>query len=373
MSAIAQVEAWAVRLPMRASFATSRGTVGTQASGRVLVLVRLQDTRGRAGWGEAGPIPQWSAETVGSVLDAVRHHLGPAVLGREPADLAGLHAALDGALAPGRDRGMPIAKAGIDLAAHDLLGRQGGMPLWQLLGRRGLPAVRLSWTVLAHDPADSVRQGLEAGFRHFNVKVGLGVERDAAMVRTVRGLAGPHAFLWADANGGYVPHEGLAAARALATAGADLLEQPFPPHALSACRALVATSPLPIALDEAVTSPGELAEAATQRALHFFVLKATRTGGLWPSRLCGELALAHGLGLLASGLTDGGLAFTANVGLAAALGVERPCALNGPQLLAEDVLASGLRRDGDTVQAPEGPGLGVEVDAERLERYRLPL
>lgn len=373
MSAIAQVAAWAVRLPMRAGFATSRGTVGTPESGRVLVLVRLADTSGRVGWGEAGPIPQWSPETVGSVLDAVRHHLGPAVTGREPADLAGLHAALDGAIAPGRDRGMPIAKAGLDLAAHDLLGRQLGVPLWQLLGRRGLRAVRLSWTVLAEDPTASVHAGLEAGFQHFNVKVGLGLERDAGLVRTVRELAGPQAFLWADANGGYRPHEGLAAARALAAAGADVLEQPYPPHALTACRSLVAAGVLPVALDEAVTAPAELAEAATHRALDLFVLKATRTGGIWPSRLCAELALAHGLGLLASGLTDGGLAFAANVGLAAALGVERPCALNGPQLLADDVLAAGLPRDGDTVRAPEAPGLGVEIDPERLERHRLPL
>lgn len=373
MSAIAQVEACAVRLPMRAGFATSRGTLGTPESGRVLVLVRLVDTGGRVGWGEAGPIPRWSPETVGSVLDAVRHHLGPAVTGREPADLAGLHLALDGAITPGRDRGMPIAKAGLDLAAHDLLGRQLGVPLWMLLGRQGLAAVRLSWTVLADDPAASVRSGLEAGFQHFNVKVGLGSERDAALVRAVRELAGPRAFLWADANGGYRPHEGLMAARALAAAGADVLEQPFPPYALTAFQALVAAAPLPVALDESVTAPAELAEAAAGRALDLFVLKATRTGGIWPSRLCAELALAHGLGLLASGLTDGGLAFAANVGLAAALGVDRPCALNGPQLLGADVLAAGLPRDGDMVRAPVGPGLGVEIDPERVERYRLPL
>jgi muconate cycloisomerase len=370
VSAIAGVEAFAVRLPLRAAFATSRAAVGTPASGRILVLVRLVDGAGRAGWGEAGPIPGWSPETPGSVLDAVRRHLAPAVTGLDPADVAGLHAAMDGALAPGRGRGMPIAKAAIDLAAHDLVGRRLGVPLWQLLGRRGLPAVRLSWTVLG-DGAASVREGLAAGFRHFNVKVGLGIERDAALVRLVRRLAGRSAFLWADANGGYAPHEGRAAARALAAAGADVLEQPLPPHALLPCQQLVADGALPIALDEGITAPCELAEAAALRALDLAVLKVTRTGGLGPSRGMGELALAHGLGLLSSGLTDGALAFAANVALAAAFAVARPCALNGPQLLGADV-ASVLPRDGDTVRAPEGPGLGVEVDEERVARYRLP-
>ena len=370
MSAIASVEAFAVRLPMRAAFATSRGQVGSPESGRVLVLVRLEDEDGRAGWGEAGPIARWSPETPGSVLDAVRRHLGPAVAGLDPADFGGMHAAMDGALAPGRGRGMPIAKAALDLAAHDLLGRRLGVPLWQLLGRRGLPAVRLSWTVLG-DAAASVREGLAAGFRDFNVKVGAGAEPDAALVRSVRALAGPSAFIWADANGAYRPHEARAAARALAAAGADVLEQPLAPGALLPCRRLVRDGGLPVALDEAITAPEELAEAASLGALDLLVLKATRSGGLWPSRACAEVALAHGLGLLSSGLTDGGLAFAANVGLAAAFGVARPCALNGPQLLLDDV-AAGLDRDGDTVRAPVRPGLGVEVDGERVARYRLP-
>ncbi len=370
-AAVASIEAIAVRLPMREAFATSRGPVGTPESGRDLVLVRMTDERGRTGWGEAGPIPRWSPETLGSVLDTVRGHLAPATVGRDPADLGGLHAAMDGAIAPGRGRGAPIAKAAIDLAAHDLVGRQMGVPLWRLLGRRGREAVRLSWTVLG-DPGPAVRLGRSAGFADFNVKVGAGIAADEALVRAVRAEA-PAAFLWADANGGYAPHEGVRAARALAAAGADVLEQPLPPHALAATREVVAAHALPIALDEAVTSPADLAEAALLRTLDILTLKVTRTGGLHPSRICAEMAVAHGLGLLSSGLTDGGLAFAANVALAAAFGVTAPCALNGPQLLDGDILAAGLPRDGPVVRAPEGPGLGVEVDLDKVERYRLPM
>ena len=374
MGAIAEVQVTAVRLPMRAAFATSKGTVGTPADGRVLVLVRLTDEGGRVGWGEAGPVPTWSPETLESVVAALRLRLGPAVLGREAADFAGLHAAMDAAVAGGRGRGMPIAKAGIDLAAHDLVGRELGVPLWRLFGRRGAEAVRLAWTVLGPDAAAEVRQAREVGFAHFNLKVGGagGLAADAARVAALRAAA-PEAFLWADANGGYAPHLGIAAAKALAEAGADVLEQPLPPHALLASRDIVAAHHLPIALDEGVTSPPELAEAIALRALDLHVIKVTRTGGLFPSRACAELAEAHGLGLLTSGLTDGGLAFTAAVALAAAFGVERACALNGPQLLGDDVLATPLRREGDRIWPPTGPGLGVEVDLDKVARYRLPI
>lgn len=370
MPSIAACDAIPVVLPMTATFATSRGAVGSPATGRPLVLVRLTDEHGRCGWGEAGPLPTWSAETLGSVVDAVGQHLGPAVLGRDPGDLGGLHAALDTAIVPG----MPIAKSAVDLAAFDLLGRQTGQPLWRLLGRRGREAITLSWTVLADA---SVAAGRAAGFRHFNLKVGGrggadgGLAADAAAVRAVRVAAGADAFVWADANGAYAPHLGLPAARSLAAAGADVLEQPLPPRALLACARVVAAGALPVALDESTASPPELSEAIALGALDVHVLKVTRTGGLFPARICAEMALASGLGLLASGLTDGGLAFAAGVGLAAAFDVERPCALNGPQLLGDDVLATPLRREGDRVWAPEGPGLGVEVDEEKVARYRL--
>lgn len=372
MSPIATVQALAVRLPMRAAFATSRGPVGSPASGRVLVLVRLTDEGGRSGWGEAGPIPSWSPETLESVLGAIGGHLGPAVVGRDPADLAGLHAAMDAAIAPGRARGMPIAKAAIDLAAHDLLGRALGVPLWVLLGRRGRTEITLSYTVLGGDPVAAVRQGQAAGFRHFNVKVGgaAGLAADVELVTRVRAAA-PGAFVWADANGGYPPHLVLEAARRLRAAGADLLEQPLPPGLLLRSRELVAAGVLPIALDEALTSPADLAEAAAGRALDCLVCKVTRSGGLWPSRVMAELAEAHGLGLLASGLTDGGLALAANVALAGAFGIDRPCALNGPQLLAADILERPLRQQGDRIELPTAPGLGVEVDPERVRHYAL--
>lgn len=374
MTAIAAVEAIVVRLPMRAAFGTSRGVVGSPEQGRTLVLVSVADGRGNVGWGEAGPIPVWSPETVESAVGAIRLHLAPAVLGREPQDLAGLHAAMDAAVAPGRGRGMPIAKAGIDIAVHDLLGRRFGVPVWQLLGRRGRPGVTLSWTVLGGDPAAAVGEGRAAGFRHFNVKVGgpQGLDADVELVERVRAAA-PGCFLWADANGGYPLHLGLEAARRLRRAGADVLEQPFPPGALLRGRELVAAGCLPIALDEALTAPEELAEAAAARALDIYVCKVTRSGGLWPSRIMAELALAHGLGLLSSGLTDGGVATAANVALAAAFGIERPCALNGPQLLADDVLSRPLLREGDQVRVPEGPGLGVELDPDKVRHYRLPL
>lgn len=373
---IAQVEAFPLVLPFRGEFRISRGVIGSGAQGRTVVLVKVTASDGTVGWGEASPIPVWSAETQHSVVTAIRHHLGPAVLGLPVADLDGLHRAMHAAVAPAFGPGMPIAKAGIDIAVHDLLGKVLGVPLWQILGYRRAAAVTLSWTVGgAPDLAAarrSMAEGRERGFRNFNIKVGHDLEYDLALCRLAREMA-PEGFLWGDANGGIPPYRAVAHARALQQAGLDVLEQPVPANCLSAWREIRAKVDLPLVVDETVCGPVELLELIRLDAISGLALKVTRNGGLFPSRQCAEIALAAGLMLVSSGLTDAGVAFAANVQLAAAFGVRYPCALNGPQFLAGDILATPLRIEGDQVAVPEGPGLGVEVDEEKVAYYAVAL
>jgi L-alanine-DL-glutamate epimerase-like enolase superfamily enzyme len=367
-SPIASGEVFAFRLPMRTTFRTSRGVVGREQSGRTVVLVKLTTSDGNSGWGEASPSVNWSPETMASVVGALRGHFLPAVQGLAVADLDGLHRAMDAAVAPLWGLSLPIARAGIDIAAHDLLARALGVPLWTLLGSHRRDQVRLSWTVTG-DTAErveaSIREGQERGYRSANVKLGGTPDWDVELCRLVRRLL-PDGYLWGDANGGVPVHEGPARALALQAAGLDLLEQPFAPDRPAASAALLPRLNIPLARDEPVTGPAALNELLAGRCLSALTLKVTRTGGLLPSRRCADIAEAAGLLLVSSGLTDAGVGFAANVQLAAAYGVSRPCALNGPQFLGDDILATPLPRDGDVVRVPDRPGLGVEVDETKV-------
>ncbi|MCL4544869.1 MAG: hypothetical protein M1118_09795 [Chloroflexi bacterium] len=361
-------DVFAFRLPMRTTFRTSRGLIGSERSGRTVVLVKLMADDGSSGWGEASPIVTWSPETVTSVIGALREHFLPAVQGLPVADLDGLHRAMDAAVAPLWGLSLPIARAGIDIAAHDLLARALGVPLWALLGSRRSDQVQLSWTVTGttrESVEASITDGRQGGYRSANVKLGGPLAWDVELCRLVRRLL-PDGYLWGDANGGFPVHEGPARALALEAAGLDLLEQPFAPDHGSACAALLSRLRVPLALDEPVTGPVALYELLAGRCLSALVLKVTRTGGLLPSRRCADLAEASGLLLVCSGLTDAGVAFAANVQLAAAYGISRPCALNGPQFLSDDILTMRLPQDGDIVRVPDYPGLGVEVDEDKV-------
>lgn len=367
---IAGGEVFAFRLPMRTTFRTSRGVVGGEHSGRTVVLVKLTADDGQSGWGEASPVVTWSPETVASVGGALRDHFLPAVQGLPVADLDGLHRAMDAAVAPLWGLSLPIARAGIDIAAHDLLARSLDVPLWTLLGSRRRDQVQLSWTVTGATPASveaSIREGQERGYRSANIKLGGTPAWDVELCRLVRRLL-PDGYLWGDANGGWPIHEGPARAQALEAAGLDLLEQPFAPDRAAACAALLPRLHVPLALDEPVTGPAVVSELLAGCCLSALALKVTRTGGLLPSRRCADMAEAAGLLLVSSGLTDAGVGFAANVQLAAAYGVSRPCALNGPQFLGDDILATPLPQDGDIVRVPDRPGLGIEVDEAKVRR-----
>ena len=173
---------------------------------RPTVLVKINCEDGSYGWGQSVPIPTWSYETPESVLSAIEQYLAPPLIGKSPFDLAGIHQAMQKSIAPSFSTGMPIAKAGIDLALHDLAGRITGRSIPELWGRPSMKRIPLSWTVSARSMEEAEQtfaDGKAKGYRHFNLKVAPDPKFDLELCRFVKKSA-PDAFLWLDANGGYL-------------------------------------------------------------------------------------------------------------------------------------------------------------------------
>lgn len=337
-------------------------------AGRPAVFLKITAEDGTDGWGQSVPIPTWSYETLESVTTTIQKYLAPVLIGRDPFDIAGAHAAMNRAIAPSFSTGMPIAKAGVDLALHDLVGRLRGINVAQLWGGKPLERIPLSWTVNAttlEEIEPLVAEGRRRGYRNFNVKVAPDPKFDLELCRRVRKLA-PDAFLWADANGGYDLAAALWAAPRLADAGVNVLEQPLPANRLTGYRELKKQGALPILMDEGVVSSAELIEFIRLGLLDGVAMKPARTAGLWDCRRQIEITREAGLLVLGSGLTDPDVALAAAVQLYAAYQLKFPAALNGPQFLGGSWLRQPhVVQDGAIVR-PTGPGLGVEVDEARL-------
>ena len=374
--------------------------------GRVVrpsVLVRLTDDQGVEGWGQSVPVPTWTYETVESVLTTLEHYLAEVVIGRDPADFAGLHAAMNTAIRPAFSVGQPLCKAALDLACYDLVGRQRGVPTWKLFGpphgrvtARGGPvgyaqavstantepasrkrepygqtgaapdSLTLSWTVASPKWEVIERQlaeGRARGYRNFNIKVGAPqtADYDLELARKVRAFA-PDGFLWADANTGYTPAEALALAPKLRDAGVDVLESPLPPTQVRGYQALKKQGALPVLMDEGIVGPEVATEFIALGMLDGIAMKPARNAGLWPSvQIVNELR-EHGLMVLGSGLSDPDFSLLASVHLFTWSGMTRPCALNGPQFLADSLFGGALAPEADVLARPAAPGLGFLPD-----------
>ena len=371
---IARIDLLPLRLPLRRVLTLPRGASRTVDEGKRLLLARLETDDGRVGWGEASPSRRWSAETLESALSSLQQYLAPVVLGRDPRDLGGLHAAMDQELAPGFDRGQPIAKAAIDFACHDVIARADGVPVQALLGRRDPGRITLSYLVSAPTPDDAVRQVEEAraaGYRAFKVKVGgHAPAHDVAVARAVVAAAAG-ATVWVDANQGYDAGAAATAARGFEALGLRVFEQPVAVTDWEGLRTLRKATGMTIALDEAAMSLPVVEEYLRQDLATAVVVKVAKLGGLHHARQVLDLCRARGVLLLGSGLMDAPLTLAAGLHAFAAAGIEFPCDLNGPQFIAEDYLAEPVPVTDGILTVPARPGLGWEPDPARIDRFRL--
>ena len=380
--AIDRVETVVVRLPPRFDF---RWLSLSRPLGE-FVLVRIAGN-GVEGWGEVVGLRDWGdadgrrhGETPGTISAIVHEYLAPALVG-QPFSLGELSARLDEIVV-----GNPYAKALLDIAAHDLAGRAYGVPAYALLGGRARSAVPVAHMLGLMPEDEAVAEGQAAvadGVTALQVKGGQDVDRDVRLIRSLRQALGQDVFLRLDANGGYRGRvKSRRALAALAEAGVDLVEQPL--LGLSDLEEVHRDSPVPVMADEACWSPGDALELVRRRAVDALSVYVGKAGGMARAReVCG-IARAAGLPHDLNGALEIGIGNAANLHVALASPAELlPCVIpvNAPQGAAptatagryftDDVIVEPFAyRDGALV-ANEGPGLGIEVDVEKVAHYRV--
>lgn len=375
---VERVEVFPVQLPVVKTFQYASGSAGTAGGAAPHVFVKVTDSHDETGWGEGRPHPAWAYETLESVTSTIRGYLAPAIVGLPVSDRWGLHQRLHQAIGRGPSMGQPVAKAAVDMAVHDLCARAAGLSLRSFLGGSDARAnVALSYTVTAHDAeaaAAEVGEACGAGFKHFNFKAAVAPATDVAVARAVRDVAGPDAFVWADANQGFVLPEARRLVGELASIGVNVLEQPMAADRLHLLRQLRQACPLPLAVDEASVGPADFFAYAAEGLVDYLVLKVTRSGGIWPTLQQIGTAEAAGLPLLVSGLTDSLLTKVAVCQVALVFGFEGPAALNGSQFIDESALFPDKSRleSAGSVHLDAAAGLGVRPDEQVLAELSLP-
>lgn len=362
-----------VMLPMKQSFQIAGGQVGNPQSGAPHIYVKIVSEDGIEGWGEARPSHRWSYETMETAVSTLNTYLKPALIGKHADDISSIQTLLDAEIASGMTRGQPICKAAIDLALHDLIGKQWGKKLPELWLGKARTSISLSYLISVKNPeeaAEKAKYASQNGFCALDVKIGFEVGRDMEIVESVKASA-PDLFLRVDANQGYQLTEAVKAAKRLEQIGADVFEQPLKANDLLGHRELRRRSSIPIALDESIWSPSDVLQAVRLEAMDYTVIKLTKMGGLHSAKLAGEIAREANLGLLGGGLTESAVGLIGSAHLFNHLGIDIPVDLNGPFFLEDDPVINKGEVEGGSFPLPEGHGIGCEVSQEKLEAYKI--
>lgn len=224
---VARVDVFHLRVPLSRPFSFSQFSYGH----REAMLVRLSTRDGLEGWGEAyGPAALTAA--------IVREFLGPLVIGRDPRAVETLWDLLFSRSIDYGQKGVMLAAiSAIDIACWDLKAQDAGVPLYRLLGSERLDRIECYWTGFyfqGGEPLEAIwereaRDCLDQGFQALKIKVGLGVRRDARLVRAMRRLVGPEVRLAMDANHAYTPREALKLARSVEDLDLMWFEEPVSP------------------------------------------------------------------------------------------------------------------------------------------------
>ena len=382
---IDRIEIHVTQLPGRLQRTFSSGSYDTGPPEQLLgkpVLVKIH-ADGVVGVAQVRPISpgHFVADTVHSVVAAIRDIYGPLLIGRRLADFEANDVLMSSRLA-----GNPAARAVLDIALHDALGKSLGVPVHDLLGGRSHDVIPLEWSVSLYDDVERIIDDARRAVDEFGIRVLClkaagkgGWRKDVSNFAAVRKAIGPDVMIGVDPNTGWTVADSILALDAMHDMDVGYCEQPVERRNLRGLAAIRAQARgVPMMADESLFTVQDAAELAHSGAVDVFCIKLYKVGGLTVAKRM--LAIADAFDI---GINCGGLAVASQFEAAAA--AHFCAAVPGKRTFgaAEFVFGAGVMGpdplvaeggftivDG-AVAVPTAPGLGLTLDEDALKRMTL--
>jgi L-alanine-DL-glutamate epimerase-like enolase superfamily enzyme len=351
---ITRVEAWPVTMRLAQPYSIAYDSV-THATN---VFVRIDTSGGIAGHGCAAPDEQVTGEDTTAVLRALQGAADARLRGADPLRHAMLMERLR------KDLGtLPSARAAVDMALFDILGKVAGVPVWKLLG--GFRSrIRTSVTIgilPLEETVEAARDLVSRGFLCLKLKGGRDVEQDSARVIKVREAVGKRVELRFDANQGYTVDESLRFVEATREAGLELLEQPTPSGEIELLGRVTRQVPLPVMADESLVTLRDAFRLARRDLVDMVNIKLMKSGGIGGALQINSVARAAGLEVMVGCMDEAAVGIAAGLQFALARPNVAYADLDGHLDLLDDPSAGSVRLEAGSVIASNEPGLGVRI------------
>lgn len=336
--------------------------------GMVSVLLRLHTDEGVVGLGEAPAYP------TADIVLAVFRSLEPLVVGEDPFRVERILLRIDAVGTWHHVRATSPAIAAVEMACWDVVGKAAGQPLANLFGGRVRDRAEYFWYLMRKSPeemAADARKAVDQGFRTLYLKVGWGdPAADVEAVEAVRDGAGPDARIRVDANEAWSSGAAIRIVRELERFGLELVEQPVSGRNLAEMAYVRSRIDTPLLANEATWTRDDILDVIRHGAADVVSVDNQMDGGLLNMKRAAGICEAAGLPVLKHSLGELGPATVAGLHVIASTPNFLPASQSYVALLADDVVEGGpLRYEDGCLAVPDGPGLGVSLDEDRVARY----
>jgi len=365
---VKQIETVIVDLPTIRPHKLSMTTMAKQT----MVIVTIRDDDGVTGIGEATTIGglSYGVESPESIKLTIDQYIRPLLLDQPAANINLLRQKLDKVIC-----GNNLAKSAIETALLDLKGKRLGQSVADLLGGAQHQHLPVLWTLASGDTDKDIAEArdiLSQG-RHKDFKLKIGfreLEQDIQHACRIKQALGEQASVRVDVNQAWDESTAFIAIQQLQDGGIDLIEQPTPKKQLDALTRLSQYFHVPILADEAVADAEDGAILAKLGFRGAYALKIAKAGGPASALKLAHVAQANGIGLYGGTLLEGSIGTVASLHAWSCLphlncGTE----MFGPLLLIDDIVTQPLNFHNNGVDLPSGPGLGLELDQDKIKFY----
>lgn len=356
---ITKIHVYAVKLPFRTPFVLAYETYKDMPS----IIVKIETDSGLVGYGEGVADQHVTGETWESTFSIITEYLAPVLICENPFHLEKIHDEMEQIV-----HGAPTAKAAIDIACYDLIGKATNQPLYQLLGGLYYSSIVVPTVLGIDNPtkmAQEAKHAVQAGYSNIKIKVGTDVQLDIERIRAVRQAIGPDVQLRVDANQGW-QYEAVAlnVLKEVEDCQIDWIEQPIIANNIKGLANIRQRTSIPIMIDEGLHNAQQMQQVIELNAVDFVNIKLMKCGGIYPALKLLAQAEAAGLRCIIGSMIESSIATAAGAHLAIAkkniIGNE----MGGPLIFSKDV--ASLRYDGNLLHLSDEPGLGLLIDEQQL-------
>lgn len=357
---ITEIEVFAIRLPLIDPFIISYGSYDDMPS----VIVKITTDNGYIGYGEGVADEHVTAESWESVFQVIKNTLAPKLIGENPMNMERIHDVMNKQIFMA-----PTAKAAIDIACFDVVGKALGVPAYVLLGGRYHEKFPITHVLSIGDPekmANEAEERVKQGYKSFKMKVGTNVFEDVARIKAVKERVGEDIAIRIDVNQGWQNSANtLLALEQLSGLAIDWLEQPVVATDIDAMVEIKSKSSIPVMIDEGLRGFPEMREIIAKHAAHKVNIKLMKCGGMYPAAKLANMAEMAGIDCQVGSMVESSVGSAAGFHVAFSKKFITSVELTGPLKFSKDI--GNLKYEIPFIQLNEKPGLGVDVDEDVLQ------